>query len=81
MTLQLPRCESGPGSAASKDASARHPYRCNERAARVGQTVGAVYDGPGACDSRIDDSPLVIGVENLDLQPHGADEGIIKICS
>jgi hypothetical protein len=80
MTLQLPRCESGPDSTAEqRRGRARHPYRCTERAARGRQTAGAVYDGPDACDSRIDFA-AGDGVENLDLQPYGADEGIIKIC-
>jgi hypothetical protein len=44
MTLQLPRFDSE---------AAIHTAVMSERLA-VGQTVGAVYDGPGACDSRID---------------------------
>jgi hypothetical protein len=80
MTLQLPRCESGPDSTAEQRRErARHPYCSPSERLAVGQTVGAVYDGPSACDSRID---FAAGdcVENLDLQPHGADEGIIKVC-
>jgi hypothetical protein len=79
MMLQLPRCESSPGSTAElRRERAIHTAVASERLA-IGQTVGAVYDGPGACDSRIDFA-ADDGVENLDLQPHGADEGIIKIC-
>src|SRR5262249_19784272 len=80
MTLQLPRCESGADSTAEQRRERpRHPYCCTERAARGRPDGWAVYDGPGACDSRIDFA-AGDGVENLDLQPHGADEGIIKIC-
>jgi hypothetical protein len=73
MTLHLPRCESG----RSRDAIATHTAVPSERL-RVGQDGWGGLQ-PGVCDSRIDFA-AGDGVENLDLQPYGADEGIIKIC-
>jgi uncharacterized membrane protein (Fun14 family) len=78
MTLQLPPIWLGALVHASEGA-----IHTTVRASglRVGQTGWGGFTTGWALATAALILQLVIGVENLDLQPHGAeDEGIIKIC-